>query len=262
MNTRLCKYPRTQHIAGSGIQQGDQDLPAVPVHALLGQFLVVEEKVDGANSAISFCGDGRLQLQSRGHYLTGGEREQQFHLFKTWAHRYTLPLWEALSDRYVLYGEWLYARHTIFYTDLPHYFLEFAILDRQSETFLDTRGRQQFLRQLPFLLSVKVLYEGTIQNIQTLRSLHGPSHFIRQNQRQRLLEVCAARGLDSTRLLTESDTSGLMEGLYINVEAEGVVQARYKYVRAGFVQAVLDSEDHWMNRPILPNLLAPGCTLF
>src|SRR5205807_2014548 len=33
----------------------------------------------------------------------------------------------ALTDRYILYGEWLYAKHTVFYTDLPHYFLEFDI---------------------------------------------------------------------------------------------------------------------------------------
>jgi hypothetical protein len=262
MNNRLYKYPRTQHIAGSGIQQSDRDLASVPLHTLLGQYLVVEEKVDGANSAISFRADGHLQLQSRGHYLIGGEREKQFHLFKTWAHRYTLQLWEALSDRYVLYGEWLYARHTIFYTDLPHYFLEFAIFDSYHDTFLDTRSRQQFLRRLPFLLSVSVLYEGMIQDIGTLKNLLGPSHFIRQSQRQCLVELCAARGLDSARMLKESDTSGLMEGLYINVEAEGVVQARYKYVRAGFVQAVFDSQDHPMNRPIMPNLLAPGCTLF
>jgi len=262
MDNRLCKYPRTQHIAGSGIQPGDQELAVVPVHALLGRHLVVEEKVDGANSAISFGRDGRLQLQSRGHYLSGGERERQFHLFKTWAHGHTLQLWEALSDRYVLYGEWLYARHTIFYTDLPHYFLEFAILDRQSETFLDTRGRQQLLHRLSFLVSVRVLYEGVIQDMQTLRNLLGPSHFIRRDQRQCLLDLCAARRLDSARMLRESDTSGLMEGLYINVEAEGVVQARYKYVRAGFVQAVLDTGEHWMNRPLLPNLLAAGCTLF
>ena len=36
---------------------------------------MVEEKIDGANSAVSFDGDGGLLLQSRGHYLTGGYRE-------------------------------------------------------------------------------------------------------------------------------------------------------------------------------------------
>ncbi|MEQ9621919.1 MAG: hypothetical protein RLO37_08190 [Coleofasciculus chthonoplastes F1-TOW-03] len=37
--------------------------------------MAVEEKVDGANAAISFSPDGQILLQSRVHYLTGGERE-------------------------------------------------------------------------------------------------------------------------------------------------------------------------------------------
>jgi hypothetical protein len=169
---------------------------------------------------------------------------------------------EALSDRYVMYGEWLYAKHTIFYTDLPHYFMEFDILDTRSSTFLSTERRRAFLRQLPFIVSVRVLYEGAIQDMQTLKNLSGSSHFIRQDQKQLLARLCAERGLDSARALKETDTSGLMEGLYIKVEEEGVVQERYKYVRAGFLQAVFDSESHWMDRPILPNCLASGCTLF
>ena len=102
----IYKYPRTQHIEGSGIQRGDEDLDIVPFSQLAGKYLVVEEKMDGANSAISFNSDGTLLLQSRGHYLVGGEREKQFHLLKTWAHRYTSELWEALSDRV---ADWLVA---------------------------------------------------------------------------------------------------------------------------------------------------------
>lgn len=257
----LCKYPRTYHIAGSAIQQGDHDLAPVAVQALIGRHLVVEEKVDGANSAISFSAAGRLLLQSRGHYLSGGERERQFHLFKAWAHGHAPQLWETLAARYVLYGEWLYARHTILYTDLPHYFLEFAILDRHDHTFLDTGRRRQLLRRLPCVVSVPLLYEGTIQDMQGLTRLLGSSSYIRQDQRQLLVGWCAQRGLDSARALRETDTSGLMEGLYLNVEGAGVVQARYKYVRAGFLQVICDAGDHWMNRPIVPNLLAPGTTL-
>ena len=39
------------------------------------------------------------------------------------------------------------------------------------------------------------------------------------------------------------------------VEEEGEVRARYKYVRADFLTAVLDSGTHWLRRPILPNLV-------
>jgi hypothetical protein len=70
-------------------------------------------------------------------------------------------LWELLGDRYVMYGEWLYARHTIFYTHLPHYFLEFDILDTQNDHFLDMPRRQVLLASTPFIQSVRVLYAVT-----------------------------------------------------------------------------------------------------
>ena len=50
----LLKYPRTPHLEGSRLQPGDHDLVSVPFADLAGRFLVVEEKLDGANSAISF----------------------------------------------------------------------------------------------------------------------------------------------------------------------------------------------------------------
>ena len=82
---KLHKYPRTHHIEGSRLQPGDADLKQLPWKALADAELVVEAKIDGANSAVSFDGGGRLYLQSRGHYLTGGARERHFALFKTWA---------------------------------------------------------------------------------------------------------------------------------------------------------------------------------
>ncbi|WP_368738900.1 RNA ligase family protein, partial [Klebsiella pneumoniae] len=79
----IRKYPRTPHIEGSRLQAGDEDLSQIPVTALRGRHTVVEEKVDGANVAVSFQ-DGVLMLQSRGHFLRGGARERHYELFKVW----------------------------------------------------------------------------------------------------------------------------------------------------------------------------------
>jgi hypothetical protein len=258
----LYKYPRTQHIEGSGLQPGDEDLSMVPIHEFAGRYLVVEEKMDGANSAVSFSPDGTLLLQSRGHYLLGGEREKHFDLFKAWARRYTAELWDVLADRYVMYGEWLYAKHSIFYTELPHYFLEFDLFDKTCEAFLSTQCRQEVLARAPFVASVKVLYEGTVQSMQELKAMVGPSHFMAPDALRRLEAICRERNLDARQVLAETDQSGLMEGLYIKVEEDGVVQERYKYVRAGFLQTVLNSHSHWLDRPIIPNGLRADATLF
>ena len=85
MYNQIFKYPRTKHLEGSRLQKGDEDLSQVPFKDIFGKYIVIEEKVDGANAAISFSDSGELLLQSRGHYLTGGYRERHFNLFKQWA---------------------------------------------------------------------------------------------------------------------------------------------------------------------------------
>ena len=262
MSDHIYKYPRTQHIEGSGLQSGDEDLEVVPFERLAGRYLVVEEKMDGANCAISFSDAGKLLLQSRGHYLAGGPRERQFDLLKTWAHRYAAELWGMLEDRYLMFGEWLYAKHTIFYTELPHYFLEFDIYDRRDDVFLSAERRLELLKQAPFVSSVKVLHAGAVPSASALIALIGPSHFIALGHMRRLEALCHERGLDSAQALHETDGSGFMEGLYVKVEEDGVVTQRYKYIRAGFLQTVFDSQSHWMDRPLLPNELRPGVSLF
>jgi hypothetical protein len=64
------------------------------------------------------------------------------------------------------------------------------------------------------------------------------------------------------RVLAETDPSSLMEGLVIRVERDGVVQARRKFVRRGFLAAVERAGEHWLDRPIVPNQLAPGVDPF
>jgi len=53
-----------------------------------------------------------------------------------------------------------------------------------------------------------------------------------------------------------------MEGLYLKHEEDGRVRGRYKFVRPGFLQAVEESAEHWMDRPIEPNRLREGVDLF
>jgi hypothetical protein len=257
----IRKYPRTHHLEGSGLQAGD-DPAVIPWRALAGRHLVVEEKVDGANCGLSFDRTGRLRLQSRGHYLTGGPRERQFGLLKSWAQRHRADLWELLGDHYVLYGEWCYGRHTIFYTDLPHYLLEFDILDTQTDTFLSTERRRALLQDAPYIASVTVLSSGSITSPEAIQQLVGPSRWIAPDHREQLADAAREAGLDPAQALAESDPSGLMEGLYIKIEEGGEVTERYKYVRRGFLQTVLDSGSHWADRPLLPNRLSQGASLW
>ena len=42
-----------------------------------------------------------------------------------------------MEDRFILFGEWVYARDSIHYCKLTHYFFEFDINDKQTESFAD-----------------------------------------------------------------------------------------------------------------------------
>jgi hypothetical protein len=257
----LLKYPRTQHLEGSRLQPGDEDLSAVPFSVLSGCQIVIEEKLDGANCGLSFDVDGTLRLQSRGHYLTGGGREKHFNLFKQWAGVHAQVLHELLGCRHVVYGEWLYAKHTIFYEQLPHYFHEFDVYDRQTETFLSTARRRDLLAGFP-LVPVPVLWQGAAKSLDDLLALVGPSRYKGLAWRECLTALCNGLGLDPDRIWKETDPSDLMEGLYIKHEEADRVVGRYKWIRAGFLTCVVDSGTHWLRRPIVPNQLAADVDLF
>jgi hypothetical protein len=257
----LIKYPRTRHLEGSRFQQGDHDLEAVPFEEIRGRHIVVEEKVDGGNCGISFDERGNLLLQSRGHFLTGGPRERHFDPLKQWAQVHRPTLSAVLGDRFVMFGEWLYAKHTCFYDALPHYFMEFDVLDRQTGGFLSTPGRRSLLQGLP-VVSVAVLWEGPAASADHVRGLIRPSLFKTGGWREHLAQQAAGARVDPAQALRETDDSDLMEGLYIKVEEEGRVVERLKFIRAGFLAAILDSGTHWLDRPIIPNLLAPEVDLW
>ena len=94
--------------------------------------------------------------------LSGDPRERQFDLFKRWANAHRSTLSRVLGTRYTLYGEWLYARHTIRYDCLPHYFLEFDLFDRETDEFLSTDRRRALLSSAP-LVPVPVLGQGLLR---------------------------------------------------------------------------------------------------
>ena len=263
-NRELAKYPRTPHLQGSRYQPGDKGAP-VSYAALAGRFVVVEEKLDGANAGLSFDAGAELLLQSRGHYLDTrrmGGRERQFNLFKQWGCAQEERLLGVLEDRYVMYGEFMHAKHSIFYDALAHLFCEFDIWDRASQAFLDTAARHALLRSVP-VVSVPVLYAGLApKRVEDLIALLGPSVARTARWRASFEAEVQRQALDLAQCWQQTDKSDHAEGLYIKVEEGGRVVGRYKFVRPDFTQTILDSGSHHSERPVLPNGLRDGVDLF
>ncbi|MBR3681592.1 MAG: RNA ligase family protein [Clostridia bacterium] len=255
MENRILKYPRTPHIEGSRLQDGDEDLSQIPFSAISGRWVAVEEKVDGANVGISFF-DGDLHLQSRGHFLRGGVKEREYELFKVWANSRCEELYEILGERYIMYGEWLYRKHRVYYNSLSHYFLEFDIFDRERGKYLDTGSRQALLCG-SFIRSVPTLFEGLLSSRKELLELIGQSRFIEGKHLSELYEKAEGLGLDPSEVLHQTDQTSLMEGLYIKLEEGGEVVSRMKYVRHGYTQAEVVTQG-WHSGIIIPNRLKGG----
>ena len=259
MIPKILKYPRTQHLSGSELQRGDRP-ETMPFRELKGRHIVIEEKLDGANSAVSFSEDGELLLQSRGHYLMGGPRERHFAMLKTWATSLMQDLHDILGHRYVMYGEWMYAKHTVFYDRLPHYFHEFDVYDREegvsehARASCPPRGTRRGERARALRGSCTVRSPPPLAG--AARAVQVP-HLASEPRSRR-----APHGQHLDKVLAQTEDCDLSEGLYVKWEQQGVVAGRYKYVRPGFTQSLVEGDGHWQRRPILPNELAPGADLY
>ncbi|MGB0582032.1 MAG: RNA ligase family protein, partial [Limisphaerales bacterium] len=238
----FVKYPRTPHLFGSKGTADDKYLGPKESLAFVGDAsLIVEEKLDGTNVGIHFATNGRMVLQCRGHEITEG-MHPQYDLFKQWTSVKRELLELMLEDRLILFGEWLYARHSLHYIGLPHYFFEFDVYDKEAGEFLDLQSRLEILDGTG-ICTVPVVHEGEIDE-QGLRELVVKSQFDSR--------------FDNP---TTGEIDRLMEGLYVRVEAAGFVKGRANFVRPEFTERVMLSE-HWKHQRMVPNELLPEADIW
>ena len=143
MKDNFVKFPSTPHLAlldGVSIRD-DKVLSETERNEFMKHRIVVEEKVDGANLGISFDSDGNLRAQNRGMYLQFPAAGQWKKLY-AWLSPKIDVLFEHLLDRYVLFGEWCYARHSVSYDRLPDWFVGFDIYDKVTSRFLGRTAPQ------------------------------------------------------------------------------------------------------------------------
>jgi len=215
------EFPSTPHLVVLGRQdiRDDKVMTESDRNDFLRNEIVVEEKVDGANLGISFDGSGDIRAQNRGAYLSR-YRSGQWKKLREWLDLKTDALFEVLTDRFILYGEWCYARHSVAYDHLPDWFLAFDILDKKTQQFLTCRRRDAMLAGAG-IFSVPLIAQGLF-SLSELRQM-----------------------LSVSRLGTQ-----LAEGLYLRREEDGWLQQRAKLVRPEFIQA---GEEHWSRRRLCTN---------
>jgi atypical dual specificity phosphatase len=213
---RFPAFPRTAHLPFCPQAQRD-DLIAKEAEAqvIFAQPVCVEEKLDGANAGIVFLGD-ELFIRNRDHILRKGfdaktPAKKQFAALWTWAYDHA-DHFEQLAVRsgrtLSVYGEWLYAKHTIHYDRLSALFIPFDLYDPDTRSFLDPRISRQLLADSGFEIP-PLLHEGPVPSYEFLAEyLQRASAF--------------------------ADT--LREGVYLKVGDGSQVTHRFKMVRTGFGQ--------------------------
>lgn len=164
----LFKFPRTKHLfdaGGSGVSRDDLLMDkgeeilfysraasgggrgkTAKGQSVAGRWVVVEEKVDGANLGISIDAQWRLRAQNRSHFVDSSTHKQ-FSTLDAWLEAHSSALFQVMEpERHVLFGEWLYAKHSIHYTRLPDYFLAFDLYDRRAGVFYSSAERDRLLQ--------------------------------------------------------------------------------------------------------------------
>jgi len=186
------------------------------------QRVVIEEKVDGANLGISVTEDFQIRFQNRSHFVNSATATQ-FKQLDNWVAQHP-GIWQVLaSPDIVLYGEWLFAKHSIHYTSLPDYFLAFDIYIPSEGKFL-SRAKRDALLEGSGIASVPVLAEGTFSKQEILDLLERPSAFY----------------------------DGKVEGAYIRIESGDYEADRGKIVRSDFMQQI---ETHWSTKTLVQNVV-------
>ncbi|RDB28739.1 hypothetical protein Hypma_016091 [Hypsizygus marmoreus] len=215
----LLKFPRTPHLINLGAASSDDVVTDVALLPSDGH-VVITEKVDGANMGFSLSSDrSRIVVQNRSHYVDSSTHEQ-FRKLGIWMDRHHNGLMRVLdrdpffAERYILYGEWMYATHSIPYTSLPNRFIAFDLYDRSTDTWAD-RATMAGLLEGTSISLVPILHVGTMPTERELRNMvQLPSKFY----------------------------DGRVEGIYVKVERNGFVVSRGKVVRSDFIAG----NEHWI----------------
>eukprot|EP00767_Chilomastix_cuspidata_P004822 gnl/Chilomastix_cuspidata/4995.p1 GENE.gnl/Chilomastix_cuspidata/4995~~gnl/Chilomastix_cuspidata/4995.p1 ORF type:complete len:871 (-),score=307.42 gnl/Chilomastix_cuspidata/4995:2116-4614(-) len=207
----LRPFPRTRHVINLGAATRDDLLyTAAERRQFLAGCICAEEKVDGANFGI-FIERGEVFFHKRSRLVSFGS-EAQFSRLRGFWDRHGDAIARALGHRYILYGEWLEAVHSVEYTALPDVFLAFDVYDRFYDLFLAREERE------------RVLAHTAVSLVPVLAPPGAP---LTEAGVMRLLERVSTFNAE-TRL----------EGVYMKSERGGFVIDRGKVVRPEFIQAV------------------------
>ncbi len=211
---QVVKFPRTMHLLNLGAAtKDDKVMTPNDQKNFLNVEVEVYEKIDGANLGISIDVNGKIRIQNRSHWIDCNSHIQ-FKKLNVWVTNHTDELHEILEpSRHILYGEWMVARHSISYSQLPDMFMAFDIYDKVEKKFYSSNKLNDALKTTT-IKQVQMIGKVNFKKIDDFKNLMG-----RQS----------------------NYTDAIMEGIYVRVCSDDWVIHRAKIVRQGFIAG----NEHW-----------------
>lgn len=220
----IIKFPRTRHLYNLGsATRDDLLLDKEQIKEFLNTPIYAEEKIDGANMGISIK-DFKLVVQNRSHYVTSSYHEQ-FKLLDQWINDHSEDLWKILEDSSkILFGEWVYAKHSIHYTKLPDYFVAFDLYDVNEGRFYSRERLEKELKDTSINL-IPVIKHDVFKTVEDIvKMVRSESSFY----------------------------DGPIEGLYVRKCTDKWLDNRAKIVRNDFICG----DEHWSKGLLTRNTLS------
>jgi len=218
----IHKFPRTQHIFNIGGATVDDRMLSTDDYEMFmnDKDVFIAEKVDGAQMGISIDENYKVMVQNRSHYVNS-KSHSQFEKLDKWIMDHSQALFEFLDQDTILFGEWLYAKHSISYTNLPDYFMAFDLYNKKKKLFYNRDIMIEKLQDTN-ICYVREMYRGKIKD---------------KNQLLKMIEQ------------KSEYTDGRVEGIYLKIFEGDYIKSRCKLVRNDFICG----NDHWTKKGIQVN---------
>lgn len=219
----IHKFVKTPHIfdIGGGTKD-DKLLNKEEYDTFFKEEVTICEKVDGAQMGFSIDENYKIVVQNRSHYVNS-KTHSQFKILDKWIFDHSDSLYQILDEDTILFGEWLYAKHSVPYDKLPNYFLAFDLYSKSNKIFYNRKILEERLEGTN-IIPVRVMYRGLLKN------------------RKQLLNM----------IQEESEYADhRVEGIYLKIYEGDFVKSRCKLVRDDFICG----NEHWNKGIIEKNKL-------
>ena len=231
------KYPSTRHLPWSHEVASD-DTAHQNVNTFVGYPLVSTVKMDGGNAMLVKDSENPVRARNGKH-----ANKEHFDMCKQmyWENN----LYEEIPEHLQIFGEWLYAKHSIHYgcecseecddvgPGLLDYFQVFGVYDTRYDLFLGWHETAELADRLDLTVVPQIGYGDT-------------KEFARSDQFWNYY-------YDLSQEVVKQGHEGIVVRSALPFHYGQVEQRLGKYVRPNHVT---EDEEHWSHRPLVQNHLA------